>query len=72
MDSFIIDRIEENYVVLETEAENIININKDLVKGNFNEGDVLIKKGDIYIVDPILTKNRRDKIKNMMKGMWDE
>lgn len=72
MDSFIIDRIEGNYVVLETEDENIININKDLVKGNFNEGDVLIKKGDIYIVDPILTKNRRDKIKNMMKGMWDE
>ncbi|ATD54137.1 DUF3006 domain-containing protein [Clostridium chauvoei] len=71
MNNFTIDRIEGEYAVLETELGDFINIKKDLIDGKFNEGDILVKKGDRFKVDDVLTKNRREYIKNMMKGMWE-
>lgn len=72
MNNFTIDRIEGEYAVLETELGDFINIKKDLIDGKFNEGDILVKKGDRFKVDDVLTKNRREYIKNMMKGMWEQ
>ena len=69
---FIIDRIEEESIVLEDYEGEIIVIDKDKVKSIPLEGDILVKDGDLFFVDIEETKKRREKIKNIMKGMWDE
>ena len=69
---FIIDRIEEESIVLEDYEGEIIVIDKDKVKSIPLEGDILVKDGDLFFVDIEETRKRREKIKNIMKGMWDE
>ena len=69
---FIIDWIEEESIVLEDYEGEIIVIDKDKVKSIPLEGDILVKDGDLFFVDIEETRKRREKIKNIMKGMWDE
>ena len=69
---FIVDRIEEESIVLEDYEGEIIVIDKDKVKSIPLEGDILVKDGDLFFVDIEETRKRREKIKNIMKGMWDE
>ena len=69
---FIIYRIEGESIVLEDYEGEIIVIDKEKVKSIPLEGDILVKDGDLFFVDIEETKKRREKIKNIMKGMWDE
>lgn len=69
---FIIDRIENDYVVAEGKDGDLINIKKSNVVGMLKEGDVLIKKDNIYFIDKEATKLRCQKINEMMKGLWEE
>ena len=57
MEKYILDRVEGNYAILENE--------------NGREGDILIKKGEKFTVSELLTKERKDKIKNMMNDIWE-
>lgn len=68
--SFIIDRIESGFVVAETEDETMVNIPENLIKGDFKEGDILIKKDEFFKVDSDLTKKRKEEIDHMLKNMW--
>ena len=68
--SFIIDRIESGFVVAETEDETMVNIPENLIKGDFKEGDILIKKDEFFKVDSDLTKKRKEEIDYMLKNMW--
>lgn len=67
---YIVDRIEEEYIVLETQYETIIEIKKILVEAGVKEGDCLRKIGENYKIDKKETKERRERISNAMKGMW--
>lgn len=67
---YIIDRIEENYAVCETYDGLMVEIEGHKIYGNFKEGDVLIKEGDSFKVSEELTKERREKIENIIKNMW--
>lgn len=49
-ESFIIDRIESGFVVAETEDETMVNIPENLIKGDFKEGDILIKEDEFFKV----------------------
>ena len=69
-ESFIIDRIESGFVVAETEDETMVNIPENLIKGDFKEGDILIKKDEFFKVDSDLTKKRKEEIDYMLKNMW--
>lgn len=69
---YIVDRIEENYIVLEDNKGNIININKDEVSENINEGDVLIKIDNKYTVDKDKTNFRKENINKILKSLWEE
>lgn len=69
-ESFIIDRIESGFVVAETEDETMVNIPENLIKGDFKEGDILIKKDEFFKVDSDLTKKRKEEIDHMLKNMW--
>ena len=48
---FIIDRIEEESIVLEDYEGEIIVIDKDKVKSIPLEGDILVKDGDLFFDD---------------------
>lgn len=71
-EKFIVDRIEEDFIIIEDENENIITIEKNLVYGNPKEGDVLKNDGsNKYLVDIQATIDRKNKIKDLMKGLWE-
>ncbi len=71
MEKYILDRVEGNYAILENENGSMIEISIDNIDGNFREGDILIKEGDKFTVSELLTKERKDKINNMMNDMWE-
>lgn len=71
MEKYVLDRVEGNYAILENENGNMIEISIDNIDGNFREGDILIKEGDKFTVSELLTKERKDKINNMMNDMWE-
>ena len=68
---FIIDRIEEDIVVIESNSK-IREIDRNLIQGPFNEGDVLIKTESHYKVDHEKTRLRKENINCIMKGIWEE
>ena len=68
--AYIIDRIEGDYAVCEAYDGFMIEIKSDKIHGSFKEGDVLLKDGDFFNVSEELTKERREKIENVMKNMW--
>ncbi|SFD08696.1 DUF3006 domain-containing protein [Clostridium uliginosum] len=67
---YIIDRIEGMYAILECYNGDMLRISVSEIKGTPKEGDILINKGDTFIVDNDLTINRKDKTHDMMKNMW--
>ena len=69
-ESFIIDRIESGFVVAETEDETMVNIPENLIKGDFKEGDILIKEDEFFKVDRDLNTKRKEEIDYMLKNMW--
>lgn len=70
----IVDRIEEDIVVLEVD-EKIINVSKDKVEGEISEGDVVdIEYMNNEIVNVKVNKNqtksRQEYMSDLIKGMW--
>lgn len=71
VEEFIVDRIEGEYLLVENQDGEIINISLNEVIGNIREGSILIKKDNKYIYDMKKTEDRKNKINNLMKGMWE-
>ena len=71
-EKYIIDRIEGNYAIVEKENGDMYKIFIENIKGNINEGDILIKKSEYFEIDKIFTLNRKNQVKNSMKNMWEE
>lgn len=69
---YIVDRIEENYVVLENGKDNVFNVKKSDIIGNIKEGDILYIKDNLYFIDERITELRKKEIDNLMKGLWEE
>ncbi|ACD51670.1 DUF3006 domain-containing protein [Clostridium botulinum] len=69
-DKYIVDRIEENHVILESFNGDMIDIMRSKTKGDIKDGDILIKNGDIFIIDVEETLKRKQAINKMMKNMW--
>lgn len=67
---YIVDRIEGEYVVIETPDENMINVDKILIQDGVKTGDCLVKLGETYKIDIEQTERRKERIHNLMKGMW--
>lgn len=67
---YIVDRIEENHVILESFNGDMIDIMSSKTKGDIKDGDILIKNGDIFIIDVEETLKRKQAINKMMKNMW--
>lgn len=71
-EKYIIDRIEGNYTIIEKENGDMYKISIENIKGSFNEGDILIKKGEYFEIDKKFTLNRKNEINDTMKNMWQE
>lgn len=69
---YIVDRIEGNYVVLEDNEGNLINVEKNDVIGIVKEGHILYKKDSLYYIDNEATRLRKEEIDKLMKGLWEE
>lgn len=70
-DTYIIDRIEGEMVVIEVNGDKMQDISKNDIIGSFKEGDVLIKEKDgKYKVDDIATQQRREQIQKKFKALF--
>lgn len=70
---FIVDRIEGNSIVLEDEKQGIILIDINLFDTKPSEGDVVVEIDDnSFKVNEDATKERKNNINALMKGMWEE
>lgn len=68
---FIIDRIEGDIIVAESEDETMIDIPESLVDGSFKEGDILVETDGRYKADEELTKKRTEEINRKFKDLWN-
>ena len=68
---YIIDRIEGDYIVIESPSGEMMNVDKNEVKGNFGEGDCLILNNNYFIIDKESTEKRKKEVENFMKVMLD-
>ena len=59
---YIIDRIEEQYAVIEKENGEMNRISIDNIRGDYKEGDILINKGEYFEIDKEFTFNRKKEI----------
>ena len=69
---FIVARIENKSVVLEDEKQDINLIDINLFDKQPKDGDVVIMHNNSFYVDENATKERKNKINSLMKGMWEE
>ena len=70
---YIIDRIESNYAIVEKENGDMYKIPLDDIRGDYKEGDILIYKYEEYFeIDKEFTLNRKNKVEDNMKNMWEE
>lgn len=67
---FVVDRIEEKAIVLESYNGEIIVIEREAANESLNEGDVLVKENNFFHIDKNETIKRKEKIKNITKGIW--
>ena len=72
MNKFILDRIESDIAVLETEDCEFINVSKFLLPDNAKEGDMLLLENEKYSVLNDETKVRKERIKNLRNSLRDE
>lgn len=67
---YVIDRIEGDYIVIESPEGDIINVKKEFLRGRAKEGDCLVKEDNYFIIDIEATEKRKVQIANKLKGMW--
>lgn len=70
-EEYIVDRFEGDYAILETESSTLINVNKNDIMGEVKEGDLLVKKNNIYYIDKEKNQLRKKQINDIMKGLWE-
>ena len=68
---FIIDRLEDELVVLEDNYGDIRTIDKSLIEGETKEGNVVINENGLFKVDIKASIDRKNKVNALMKGMWE-
>lgn len=66
----IIDRFEGSYAVCEKEDGNMINIERNKILEEAEQGDVLLIKKDEIIIDHEETKSRKKEIEALTKNLW--
>lgn len=71
-EKYIIDRVEDIYAIAQRENGEMCEISIKDIKGNFKEGDILVKINECFEIDEISTLARRKQIEDIMRDMWEE
>ena len=70
-EKYIVDRFEENYAVIETKEQKMINVNKKDLPKDIKSGDVLVKKDGKYKILKEETEKRTNYIKKLTNDLWE-
>lgn len=70
-EKFIVNRTENNFVVLEDYKREIILIDINLFNKKPKDGDIVIKYNNLFYINYNYTREREEKINSLMKGMWE-
>lgn len=69
---YIVDRLEEDFIIIIDSLGNTISIKKDKILTKVKEGDIITKFNNKYCILKQETSNIKKGIENKLKGMWDE
>lgn len=69
MNKYILDRIEADVAILETEKGEFLNISSSLLPDNTNEGDVILFDNGEYTILSDETDKRKKRIKNLRNSL---
>ena len=67
----IIERMEEDIVIIELEDGKHIEVSKNNFPENIKEGDFVFESEDNYFVDVDKTANLREKITELQSSLWN-
>lgn len=70
-EKFIVNRTENNFVVLEDYKREIILIDINLFNKKPKDGDIVIKYNNLFYINYNYTREREENINSLMKGMWE-
>lgn len=71
MTQYIVDRIEGNYAVCETEEGKMLPVELAILPQGIEEGDVLSKEANgQFFIDREETQRRRDRMRNLSKSLF--
>ena len=71
MKRYIVDRFEEDFVVLEKDTGGSINIKRELLP-DANRGDVLTEENGVFIIDEQETLERKKRISEKMNKLFEK
>lgn len=72
MKKFIIDRIEEDSVVLECENGTFVTLERKALPKKIKDGDALYFNEGSYFLDAAETERRKQKMADLMKDLFTE
>jgi hypothetical protein len=70
MSKYIIDRFVGEMVVLELENGETIDVSKNKIPIQAEEGDVLIESNDMYTIDKDATKKLKEEVEELMAKLF--
>ena len=65
-----IDRIEGKFAVCEDDRRKKLEVNLSEIVGNPKEGDVIVQRNGVWIIDQEETQNRRKQILKLQKKLF--
>ncbi|BBF44577.1 hypothetical protein lbkm_3290 [Lachnospiraceae bacterium KM106-2] len=68
---YIVDRIEENFVVCEDDEKKMHDFEKERFPLNIKRGDIVILDGEHFTIDEEETKKRTQYIRSLMNDLWE-
>ena len=71
MEKYIVDRLEEDFIVLEKETGGSIDIKRELLP-DAKRGDVLIGENGVFLIDEQETLERKKRIFEKMNKLFEK
>lgn len=71
-EKYIIDRVEDDFVIIERENGDMYRVSIENINGCFHEGDILVNRDEYFEVDESFTLNKQRHIEHLTKNMWKE
>lgn len=70
MERYILDRLEEDWAVMEGESGSFLEIRKDALPPDSREGDVFYRAEDAWVSVPEEAQGRAARIRQKMNRLW--